>query len=89
MAVIDRLIMRMALYELVYTDTPRAVVIDEALELAKTFSADEAVAFINGILDGVCRELERAGRPSVGPRGARQTETETQTSTDDCLPDDG
>lgn len=58
MALIDRLIMRMATYELIYTDTPKAVIIDEALELAKTFSGDEAVAFINGILDGVCQRLE-------------------------------
>ena len=57
MAVIDRLIMRMAVYELLYTETPRAVVIDEALELAKTFGGDEAVAFINGVLDRVRRQV--------------------------------
>lgn len=60
MAVVDRLIMRMAIYELVYTDTPTAVVIDEALELAKTFSAGEAVAFINGVLDGVSRGIRES-----------------------------
>ena len=58
MAVVDRLIMRMAVYELLYTETPRAVVIDEALELAKTFSSDEAVAFINGVLDRVRRQVD-------------------------------
>ena len=58
MAVVDRLIMRMAVYELLYTTTPRAVVIDEAIELAKTFSGDEAVGFINGVLDGVGRQLD-------------------------------
>lgn len=63
MAVIDRLIMRMAIYELVYTETPKAVVIDEAIELAKTFSADEAAPFINGILDGVSRRIERPAGP--------------------------
>lgn len=63
MAVVDRLIMRMAIYELVYTETPKAVVIDEAIELAKTFSADEAAPFINGILDGVSRRLERSDGP--------------------------
>lgn len=63
MAVIDRLIMRMAIYELVYTETPKAVIIDEAIELAKTFSADEAAAFINGILDGVSRRIERPAGP--------------------------
>lgn len=63
MAVIDRLIMRMAIYELVYTETPKAVIIDEAIELAKTFSADEAAPFINGILDGVSRRIERPAGP--------------------------
>ena len=62
MAVVDRLIMRLAIYELVYTDTPTAVVIDEALELAKTFSGGEAVAFINGVLDGVSRGVRERRR---------------------------
>ena len=62
MAVVDRLIMRMAVYELVHTETPKAVVIDEALELAKTFSGDEAVPFVNGILDGVSRQLSEHDR---------------------------
>lgn len=53
MAVIDRLIMRMAIYELTHTDTPAAVVIDEALELARTYSGEGATAFINGVLDAV------------------------------------
>tara|TARA_Y100000588_G_scaffold393654_1_gene510512 strand:+ start:1907 stop:2374 length:468 start_codon:yes stop_codon:yes gene_type:complete len=58
MAVIDRLIMRMALYEMLFTDTPKAVVIDEALELAKTFSGDDAASFVNGILDAVSRRFD-------------------------------
>ena len=57
MAVVDRLIMRMAVYELSHTDTPPAVVIDEALELARTFSGEGAIAFINGILDGIARQM--------------------------------
>ena len=55
MAIIDRLIIRMAVYELLENETPAAVVIDEALELAKTFSGDGAVGFVNGVLDGVRR----------------------------------
>lgn len=57
MAVVDRLIMRLAVYELAHTDTPAAVVIDEALELARTFSGDGAISFINGVLDGISRSL--------------------------------
>jgi N utilization substance protein B len=55
MAAVDRNILRLALYELTHTDAPPAVVIDEALELARQFSGDESVAFINGVLDAVHR----------------------------------
>jgi N utilization substance protein B len=54
MAVIDRLILRLATYELLHVpETPAGVVIDEALELARTFSEGEAVRFVNGILDAI------------------------------------
>jgi N utilization substance protein B len=60
MAVIDRLILRMAIGELMSgPDTPHAVVINEALELARTFSTEDAVKFINGMLDAVRKKLER------------------------------
>lgn len=60
MPVIDRLILRMGIYELIYeTATPAPVVIDEALELARRFSTDEAVSFINGVLDAVKGRVER------------------------------
>lgn len=60
MAVMDRIILRLAVYEfLEQPDTPARVIINEALELARTFSTDEAVRFINGILDGVRRGLQR------------------------------
>ena len=54
LATIDRLILRMAVWELRHApETPAAVVMNEALELARQFSTDEAVRFINGILDSV------------------------------------
>ena len=60
MNVIDRLILRLAVYEFLRTpDTPGRVVINEALELARTFSNDDSVRFINGILDAIRRRLER------------------------------
>jgi N utilization substance protein B len=60
MAVLDRLILRMAMTELLNgAGTPAAVVITEALELARTFSTEEAVKFINGMLDGVRKKLEQ------------------------------
>jgi N utilization substance protein B len=59
MAVIDRLILRMAACELLgSTDTPAAVVINEALELARKYSAEDSVRFINGMLDGIRKGLE-------------------------------
>ena len=60
MNVLDRLILRLAIYEFLHEpDTPAKVVINEALELARTFSTDDSVRFINGILDAVRRTLER------------------------------
>ena len=58
MAVIDRLILRLAAYEfLADPDTPSRVVINEALELARTYSGEDAVGFVNGVLDSVKKEL--------------------------------
>jgi len=60
MAVVDRLILRLAIYELLARpETPPAVVINEALELARTFSGEEPVPFINGVLDAVRKALRR------------------------------
>ena len=59
MAVIDRLILRMAICELTRgDDVPHAVVINEALELARTFSTEDAVKFINGMLDAIGKKLD-------------------------------
>ena len=61
MNVLDRLVMRLAVYEFLHEpDTPATVIINEALELARAFSSDEAVPFVNGVLDGIRRRLERA-----------------------------
>ncbi len=56
MPAVDRNILRMAVYEMSELETPGPVVIDEALELARQFSGDESVAFINGVLDAVRRD---------------------------------
>ena len=61
MNVLDRLVMRLAVYEFLYErDTPATVIINEALELTRAFSSEEAVPFVNGVLDGIRRRLERA-----------------------------
>ena len=60
MAVLDRLVLRLATFELLAEpETPAKVVINEALELARAYSGEEAVAFVNGVLDAVRKELKR------------------------------
>jgi N utilization substance protein B len=61
MAILDRLILRMAVYEMLHEPTPRAVVINEAIELAKRFSTDDSARFINGVLDAVGRQIDARG----------------------------
>ncbi len=57
MPAVDRNVMRMAIYEMIEVRTPPPVVIDEALELARRFSGEESVPFINGVLDAVRRGM--------------------------------
>src|SRR5437660_3763391 len=59
MAVVDRNILRMAVYEFLHEPTPRTVAINEALEIARRFSTYEATQFINGILDAIKRDLDK------------------------------
>jgi N utilization substance protein B len=62
LAVVDRLILRLATWELRYQpETPPAVIVNEALELARTFSADESVKFVNGVLDSIRKALVMDG----------------------------
>lgn len=61
MPVVDRNILRLAIYELTQQAVPAPVIIDEALELARQFSGDESLSFINGILDAVHRQTLTAG----------------------------
>jgi N utilization substance protein B len=56
MCIVDRNILRLALFELLENKSPHRVVIDEAIELAKKFSTDEAAKFINGILGTYVKE---------------------------------
>jgi len=63
MAAVDRNLLRAAVAELLaYPETPKAVVINEALEIARKFSSPEFVHFVNGVLDSVGKELETSTR---------------------------
>ncbi len=57
MAAVDRNILRLATWELLHTDTPVPVVLDEAIDLARRFADDPSPAFVNGILDAVARAV--------------------------------
>lgn len=65
MAIVDRNVLRLAVYEFLFTDTPHTVVINEALEIARRFSTFEATQFINGILDAVKHDLEKNAAPKT------------------------
>ena len=58
MAIVDRNVLRLAVYEFLFEETPHTVVINEALEIARRFSTFEATQFINGILDAIKHDLE-------------------------------
>lgn len=58
MAVTDRNILRLGAYELIHTDTPASVVINEAIELAKRFGSNQSSGFVNGILDRVLKSAK-------------------------------
>jgi N utilization substance protein B len=65
MATVDRNILRLAVEEFIYDhQTPKTVVINEAIEIARRFSAQESPQFINGVLDSIKRELESGGGPA-------------------------
>ena len=83
MAVVDRNILRLAVYEFLYEPTPRTVAINEALEIARRFSTYEATQFINGILDAIKRDLdEQQPQQNVQPE-AEDSESETSGPAED------
>jgi N utilization substance protein B len=60
MAAVDRNVLRLGAYEILHTDLPAAVAIDQAVELARRFGAEDSPGFVNGVLDAVAREVGRA-----------------------------
>ncbi len=64
MAATDRNVMRLGLFELLHTDTPHRVVLDEAIELARVFGSSQSAQFVNGILDKLVPPEKRSRGPS-------------------------
>jgi N utilization substance protein B len=59
LSAVDRNVLRLAIYEMLYSpETPRAVIIDEAINIAKKYGSQESGGFVNGILDEIRRHLE-------------------------------
>jgi N utilization substance protein B len=86
MAIVDRNILRLAVYEFLYEPTPRTVAINEALEIARRFSTYEATQFINGILDAIKRDLdEQQPQTNIEPE---ESEESTEDASDSLTTDE-
>jgi N utilization substance protein B len=59
-AAVDRNILRMAVSEFLFTETPNVVVIDEAIEIARKYGSEKSPDFVNGVLDRIRQEIERS-----------------------------
>lgn len=74
LALVDKLVLRMALTELMdFPDIPTKVTINEAIEIAKKFSTGKSGMFVNGILDTACHDMVRDGRVNKTGRGLIDT----------------
>src|SRR5438552_13800121 len=71
MAIVDRNVLRLAVFEFLYEDTPATVAINEALEIARRFSTFEATQFINGILDAIKHDLDPASADHPAGKGEK------------------
>ncbi len=81
MAIVDRNILRLAVYEFLHETTPRTVAINEALEIARRFSTYEATQFINGILDAIKRDMdEQQPQAQVDESAADEDKDEEHTA---------
>jgi N utilization substance protein B len=75
-AAVDRNVLRLAVYEMLYThDVPPIVIINEAIEIAKRFGSDESGRFVNGILDRIRTELDRPARTPGAPQASSNSDT--------------
>jgi N utilization substance protein B len=77
MAIVDRNILRLAAFELLHAEPiAPAIVINEAIEIAKKYSGPEAATFVNGILDALRKKIQAKAAPEREVRNARQDRRE-------------
>jgi N utilization substance protein B len=82
LAIIDRIILRMSICELLYfDDIPPKVTINEAIEIARDFSTEKSDKFVNGVLDSILDDLKKDGRIKKSGRGLVNTGTSKTTKT--------
>lgn len=81
LAVIDKIILRMSICELLYfEDIPPKVSINEAIEIARRYSTEKSDKFVNGVLDSVFEDLKKSGRMKKSGRGLLDTSTRKKPS---------
>ena len=68
MAVVDRNVLRLGIYELTQTDTPVSVILDEAIQLARRFGGESSPGFVNGVLDAVAKQVGKRLEPDAEAR---------------------
>ena len=74
LAAVDRSILRMSVYELIFsTDAPAAVAINEGIEIAKRFGSEESGRFVNGLLDRIRKEVPRGSPKAAGGEAAQNS----------------
>ena len=80
LAIIDRIVLRMSICELLYfDDIPPKVTINEAIEIARDFSTEKSDKFVNGVLDSILDDLKKDGRIKKSGRGLVNTGANTKT----------
>lgn len=76
LAVIDKIVLRIGICELLYfEDIPPKVSINEAIEIARRYSTEKSDKFVNGVLDSILDDLKKAGRMKKSGRGLLETST--------------
>jgi N utilization substance protein B len=81
MAIVDRNVLRLAVYEFLFEETPNTVIINEALEITRRFSTFEATQFINGILDAIKQDMEKTVVKKTKKSGPDKLKEKTHTPT--------
>ena len=77
MAATDRNVLRLGAYELLHTDTPPPVVINEAIELARRYGTDQSAQFVNGVLDRLWKRTKIAAEQTATDKTSAETSTDS------------